>query len=174
MLTLTGCRSGDRNLSDALNFRTKLLGSNGCTFTCHVDADYGDGVHSFSMDCDFEGESCSFTITAPDSIRGISAKVEDDGSELSFEDLRLEYGTLANGYVAPLTAPWIIASAWTEGYIDHAGRDGEDYVLVIRKGYDKEELTVISWLRHGVPVHAEVLYQGEKVLTVKIENFSYR
>jgi hypothetical protein len=139
-----------------------------------VDADYGDGVHSFSMDCEFNGDSCDFTVTAPDTIRGISAMIKDDGSELEFDGLRLEYGTLASGYVAPLTAPWLIASAWSDGYIDYAGQDGEDYVLCIRKGYEKEELTVISRLRHGVPVNAEVQYQGEKVLTITIENFSFR
>lgn len=174
MLFLSACHSKDGNLTNALEFRAELLEHTGCSFTCHVDADYGDGVHSFSMDCEFDGKSCDFTLTEPSTIGGISANVSADGTELSFDGLRLEYGKLANGYLAPLTAPWIVASAWTDGYIDQAGKDGEDYVLSIRKGYDKEELTVMTWLRHGVPAHAEVFYQGEKVLTVAIENFSYR
>ena len=170
---LSGCTKNERILQPALDFRTNVLGAETCKFSCHVEADYGDRVYTFSLDCVYDGENAEFTVTAPETIAGIQAKIHDGDAELQFDGVSLEYGVLANGYVAPLKTPWILGNAWSKEYIASAWEEDGYYCFSVLAGYDEEELTVNTWLKDRKPVKAEVLYEGKRVLNITIENFTY-
>ena len=160
-------------MQNGLDFRTRLLESEGCQYSCQIEADYGERVYDFSLDCIFDGEDGHLTVTAPENIAGITAVVDRDDASLEFDGLSLQYGELANGHVAPLTGPWLLGSAWAEDYISHAGAEGEQTRITYRKGYHDEEVIIDTWLRDGLPVYAEVSCEGRRVLTIQIQDFVF-
>ncbi len=168
-----GCEKKDSRLQTALAFRTKLLESGGCRFTCQVQADYGEKIYSFSMNCAFDGEDGEMTILAPEAIAGIHAEIDGENATLSFDGASLEYGELANGYVAPLTVPWLLGSAWAGDYISLTGTEGDLTRVTWLKGYNEEELTIDTWLQEGIPTYAEVSHGGRRVLAVTIQDFVF-
>lgn len=172
-ILLTGCRKTESHMQSAMDFRTALQRANGCTFSADVTAEYPEKVFTFSLDCVFENDQMKLRVTKPGVIEGICAGVHNGTASLEFEDISLEFGKLANGNVAPLTAPWILASAWKSDYISSAGADGNRTRATILKGYNDEELTIDTWFENELPVYAEISYAGTRVLQISIENFTY-
>ena len=170
---LSGCAEKESTLQPALRFRTALLESGGCTFSCDVTADYGSEVYEFSLDCAWMDGKATLTVTKPDTVSGITAQVADDGAAILFDGVRLEYGTLANGHVAPLAVPWLFGSAWESDYISSAGEEDGCCRMTVLKGYNDAELTVDTWLDDGIPVCGEVSCGGTRVLAVTFRNFSF-
>ena len=159
-------------MQTALDFRGSLLSAGGCRFSADVAADFGDRVYDFTLACAYDGTVGTLTVTAPRSIAGISATVRDGSSRLEFDGAGLDFGPLANGVASPLCLPWLLGSAWSGDYIAWAGKDGEyDYITWL-KGYNEQELTINTWFQKNIPVRAEVLSGGQRVLTATIEDFA--
>lgn len=174
LLCLSGCGKSEGPTQKALDFRTALMQEEGCSFTADITADYGDKLYVFSVSAECSGDETKITVLSPDSIAGIVATVSADGAKLSFEDTCLDFGKLANGYVSPVSAPWLLHRCWIGEYIAYAGADGDLERITYLKGYNKQEVTLDTWLSaDGVPVHAEVLYDGVRCLTIEIKDFQY-
>ena len=169
---LAGC-SGEKVQAgqSALDFRTDLMAHNGCSFTAQISADYGDQVYAFTLKCRSDGEETRLQVTEPDAIAGIAATVSADGTKLQFDDAELDFGKLANGYVSPVTVPWLLVQCWMGEYIAWSGADGDLERVTYLRGYDDAELTVDTWFSNGVPLHAEVIYDDVRCLTVEILDF---
>ena len=171
LVMLTGCGK-EEPTQRAVNLRTALLSAQGCSFTAHVRADYGERIYDFSLDADYSPEKTTLTVTAPEEIAGISAITDKSGTSLQYDGMELAMGKLANGIVSPILIPWILGQCWTGEYISCAGRDGELYRVTYLKGYDEEELQVDTWLDgDDIPVYAEIFHQDARCITVQIENF---
>lgn len=172
---LTGCAGTElaKPSQKALDFRTALMDAGGCRFTADVTADYGARVYAFTLDCDYivDGEA-HLTVTAPENIAGITATVSSDGAAVEFDGAALDFGQMANGYVAPLAAPWLLGNCWTAEYISSAGPDGDLERVTYLQGYNEEELTLDTWLdQTGTPVRCEISWNGSRCLTVDLTNF---
>lgn len=172
---LTGCAGTEtaKPSQEALHFRTALMEAGGCRFTAAVTADYGARVYDFTLDCDYavDGEA-HLTVVQPENIAGITAAVSGNGAQVQFDGAELDFGALANGYVAPMALPWLLGSCWVGEYISCAGPDGDYERVSYLKGYDGAELTLDTWLDpSGVPVRSEVTWNGTRCLTVTITNF---
>jgi hypothetical protein len=173
-LTLSACQRTENLTQPALDLRAAVL-ERGCSFTAEITADFGDTTCEFSAECRYSPDGTTeVTILAPETISGISATVADDGATLEFDGLLLDLGTLAGGHVAPLTAPAILAQCWAGEYISTVGAEGDDCLVTYLRGYDNDELTVLTRLsgESGVPISGEVAYQGSTVLFVTITDFS--
>ena len=168
----SGCRGEDSAMQTALDFRGSLLSAGGCRFTADVEADFGERIYDFTLECTYNGTDGTLNVTAPKSIAGISATVSDGSSELEFDGVSLDFGPLANGFASPLSLPWLLGSAWTGDYIAWAGRDGDLAYVTWLKGYQEQELSINTWFQKNIPVRAEVLSEGRRVLTVTIEDFA--
>lgn len=171
LLFLSGCALKGDPTQKALDFRTSLMAANGCTFTADVTANYEDRIYQFTLACDYlEGET-NLEVLAPETIAGIKAHVKNGETRLEFEDVLLEFGKLANGYVSPVAVPWLLVQCWIGEYIAYAGSDGDQHRVTYLRGYNDEELAVDTWLQNGVPAYAEVAYDNVKCLSVIISDF---
>ena len=172
---LTGCAGTElaKPSQKALDFRTALMEAGGCSFTADITADYGARVYEFTLDCEYTvGGEAHLTVTKPETIAGIAATVSADGATVEFDGASLDFGQMANGYVAPLAAPWILGNCWTAEYISSAGADGDLERVTYLQGYHEEELTLDTWLdRSGVPVRCEISWNGSRCLTIDLTNF---
>ena len=171
-LFLVGCSSDHAdNGQFALDFRTTMLGSSGCSFSAKITADYEEHVFVFAVDCRSKDGQMHLCVKEPESIAGIAATVSDSGTELVFEDVELDFGQLANGRVSPVTVPGLLEQCWRSAYIAWSGADGEAQRITYLHGYNSEELTVDTWFSDGVPFYAEVLCDNVKCISVEILNF---
>ena len=172
LMVFSGCGKGKEPTQQALDFRTGLLGTEGCSFTAKIRADYGEKLYDFTLEAVCSQEETRLTVCEPKEIAGISAVVTKNGAKLEFDGAELDFGKLANGYISPVSVPWLLAQCWMGEYISMAGSDGDLYRVTYLRGYEDEEVTVDTWFaENGVPVYGEVFYDGVRCITVEIEDF---
>lgn len=175
VVMLSGCSSGNKELERGMALRDRLLSGQGCSFDAEVTADYGDKLYDFSMACQGDAQgNLSFTVTAPETIAGITGTVSDSGGKLTFDDTALHFELMADDQLSPVSAPWIFLKTLRSGYLTSAGMDGEQLRLTIDDSYEEDALQLDIWLDgNDVPVRAEILYDGRRILSLSIKNFAF-
>lgn len=173
MLLLTGCSSGHQAIDRALDLRGRLLGGSGCSFTAKITADHGDSVQYFTVDCkgDDRGE-LEFTVKSPETIAGIQGSISEDGGKLTFDDVALAFPLLTQEQISPVSAPWIFLRTLRGGYLTSAGEDDGLLRVTIDDTYEEDALQLDIWLNgENMPVRAEILYDGVRILSLEVEQF---
>lgn len=173
MLLLSGCGRNGKELDRAMELRSKLLGASECSFRTEITADYGDKVHSFTMDNLSDGNGdVHFTVVKPDSIAGITGSIGHSGGELTFDDTALAFPLLADGLFAPVSAPWLLMKTLRSGYLTSAGMEGELLRITIDDRYEENALTADIWVNsENCPIRGEFSWQGRSILTILVEDF---
>lgn len=157
-----------------MEMRRKMQ-SAGCSFRITVSADYSDMIHTFVMDCaaDQQG-NVTFTVTAPETIFGITGNLTAQSGFLTFDEEVLAFSMLADGQLSPVSAPWILISTLRGGYLRYYSETADGYRLTIDDSYEDRSMQVEVWLNSDdVPVFAEIIWQGQRILTMKVENFAF-
>ena len=173
-LLLCGCAGSDSALDRGMALREKMLVS-GCGFTAHITADYGDVTYTFSLACaaDTEG-SVSFTVLSPETIRDISGVLSAKGGKLTFDDKALAFEMLADGELSPVSAPWLLVRTLQSGYLSSCSVDNGKVRMSMDDSYREDALQLEVWLNEGdMPSGAEFVWQGRKVLSMIVEDFSF-
>lgn len=172
LLFLSGCKSENALLQPGLALRENLLNGKGCRFQAEIKADFGDITSSFSLDCRVDNNGdLSFEVLSPESISGISGSVDQQSGKLTFEETVLTFPLLAEGEVSPVSAPWLFYKALTGGYLRTSGKDGNQIRLTVDDSFQGENLTLDIWLEEGLPVCAEIQWQGRNILSLWISDF---
>lgn len=120
LLLLTGCTGGggvSEAEQEALLIRGEYLEKENFSAQAHVVADYGQRVYEYEFDVAVNGEDTRITVTAPETVAGISAHLEGDSSLLEYEDLVLETGPLDDDGLTPVSAVPDILEAVRSGFI---------------------------------------------------------
>ena len=173
MLLLCGCSETQKEMDRAMALRTKLLGSQECTFTAEITADYGDKTYEFSLDCvgDTEGD-LRFTVQRPDTIAGITGMISEENGALTFDDVVLYFEHLADGQVTPVSAPWILIHTLRGGYIIACTMEDNLLHLTIDDSYQEDALRLEVWLNEeNVPVHTDIIWKNRRILSINIIDF---
>ena len=175
VLLLLGCKKSDSDLNKALSFRQSLMSAQSTQFDCSVTADYGDKIYSFSLRCQFdENGIMMFEVLQPESITGITGKVSKDGGDLIFDNQALGFPIIADGYLSPVSAPWLFMKSLRSGYISSCGRDGDGYRLRTDDSFETNPLQIEIWLNQNfTPIRGEFLWLGKRILTLEVSNFTY-
>lgn len=173
LLCLGGCSSKNAELERAMNLRAKLLPAS-VSFDAEITADYGDEIHTFSVYCEGDSQgNLGFQVTAPETIAEITGRIEAGEGKLTYRDTVLAFPLLAEEQVSPASAPWIFYTTLRGGYLTAAGMEEDLLRLTIDDSYEEEALTVDIWLDEtDTPIRAEILYDGRRILTLNIENFT--
>ena len=175
LFMLTGCAGTEQQLGRAMALREKLLSASGCSFDAVVTADYGDVTYTFSMNCrgDDQG-NLQFAVVEPQTIAGISGTVSSTGGKLTFDDKALTFGLMAEGLVTPVSAPWLFLKTLRSGYLTSCGKEGNYLRLSIDDSYEEDALHLDIWLGEGdLPVQSDIYWQGCRLLSIQVENFTF-
>ena len=105
------------------------------------------------------------TLTAPETLSGMTARVDSSGAKLVFDGAEIGFSTLA--------APWVLADCWANGYIAWSGMEGDLLRVTYRTGYGTDELQADVWFDGGVPARAELSYEGALLLSAELTNFTF-
>ena len=170
---LVGCKSLSSEIDRAMSLRSRLLRSNGLEFDAKITADYGDRIHNFSMHCSSDTlGNIKFTVTEPSTIAGITGTVSEDGGKLTFDDQALAFELLADGQIAPVSAPWILIHTLFSGYLSSCGIDGSGLRISIDDSFKDAPLHIDIWTdQEDLPVRGEVLWQGRRILSIEVSDF---
>lgn len=161
-------------MARGMQLREKIL-QNSCSFVAQITADYGDKSYTFSAGCtaDTEG-NLSFVVLSPESIGGITGKITSEKGYLTFDDAVLAFPLLADGEVSPVSAPWLMIRTLRGGYLESAGMDGDNLLLTIYDSYEEDALQLDIFLdEENRPVHTDILWQGRRVLSIAVKEFSF-
>ena len=168
---LTGCSGAPKELEEALELRSRLLQASACSFTAEITADYGDKLHTFTMECkaDQAGD-VFFTVTKPDTISGITGNLTGAGGNLTFDDTALHFELLAERQLSPISAPWVFLKTLRGGNITSACREEGFIRISADDSYEENALSLDIWLNENKePVHGEILYDGRRILSLAVE-----
>lgn len=174
VLCLTGCGGKNTELERGLSLRAAVLKAASCSFVCQITADYGDKIYSFTMDCtaDTDGD-VDFTVTAPETIGGITGTLSGEGGELTFGDTALYFDVLAEGLLSPVSGPWVLIKALRSGCLTSAGLDGECLRLSIDDSYADNGLHLDIWCDgEDLPAKAEIRWEERTILSMSVINFT--
>ena len=173
LVILTGCTGKRDEMDRIMNLRAKLLGSEGCTFTAQIAADYGDALHEFTLTCEGTNDGdLGFRVESPDTLTGITGRFKGSEGYLTFDDVVLSFPLLADDQVTPVSGPWILLKTLLGGYLTACTMEEELLHLTINDSYEEDALQMEIWLSpEDAPVHAEIIYDGRRIVTMKIDHF---
>ena len=174
MVLLAGCSRQEESLNRAMGLRARLLGCISCTFDAVITADYGDELYTFAMSCTGDNDgNLQFTVTDPQTLAGITGKFEGRKGMLTFDDFALEFPRLTDDQITPVSGPWILLRTLLGGYLTACGSEGENLLVTINDSYEDDALTLDVWLSaENTPIRAEILWDGRRIVTMDIENFT--
>ena len=173
LVMLPVCTGKRDEMDRVMRLRAELLGSEGCSFTAHLTADYGDQIHEFTLYCEGRNNGdLGFRVEAPETIEGITGRFQGKEGALTFDDEVLAFPLIVDGQVTPVSGPWIFLKTLLGGYLTACGQEEEYLHLTIDDSYADDALQLEIWLNEAdVPVQGEIIYDGRRILTMKFENF---
>lgn len=174
MFMLSGCTNRGNELDRAMILREQLSKSAGYSFTAFICADYGEKVYTFAMECSGDANgNLIFSVTEPASISGVTGKFTQGAAELTFDDHALAFEVLADGQITPVSAPWFMMKALTGGYLKSCGEDGEGLYLEIDDSYAEDAVHTQIWTdSQDIPIRADILWQGRRILSMEVKDFT--
>ena len=173
LLFLAGCSSASTEIDRGMALRSKLLQASHTSFDTAITADYGDKAYEFAMACrgDDKG-NVTFTVTAPESIAGITGSIANGDGKLTFENTALHFELMTDDQLSPVSAPWIFLKTLRSGYLTSAGLEEQQLRLTIDDSYEEDALQLDIWLNtDDLPERAEILYNGRNILSLTVKNF---
>ena len=171
---LCGCSGNAQQLDRAMALRGKIQQKE-VTFDTVITADYGDKVYTFGMQChaDTMG-NLKFTVTEPQSISGVSGTVSKGSGKLTFDDKGLAFDVLADDLISPVSGPWVLMQTLRGGYLTSCVQEGELLRVAIDDSYEENALHLEVWLNsEDIPQQCEVYWQGRRLLSMDVKNFTF-
>ena len=173
VLVLTGCASSSGGeMNRALALRGKLLKGESWGFQTEISADFGEKVYDFGMDCQADNKgNVAFTVTAPETISGITGEISAQGGNLTYDGTALAFDLLADGRLSPVSGPWVLVSALRGGSITGVGEQDGRLVLNVNDSYEDDALTLdVTLDENDLPARAEIFCQGKRILSMTLKN----
>ena len=176
ILFLTGCANAKNEIERGMALRSKLLSAEYCSFDVGITADYGDNLYNFTLFCEADSSGdLTFDVKSPESISGITGRIDAEGGKLTFDDTVLFFDMMADDQISPISAPWVFLKTLRSGYLTSAGMEENYLRLTIDDSYADDALQLDIWLGEGdAPVRCEILHDGRRILSLDVENFQIR
>ena len=181
-LLLSGCKAGNggegpEELTGTI--REEYQNMAGWSATADLTVDYGDKVFDFTMDVQWrrDGETM-LTVTAPELLSGITARVAEDETVLEYDGAGLSLGALDGDGLTPVSAVTALMARIDQGYMAQwkwAGPEDSQLTILCRDpelapNEGTEFLLTFDRDSHAL-LSAEVSSAGATVLTVSFSDF---
>ena len=179
MLLLAGCTPAKVSQAEelALGLRGEYLEMTACSAHLSVTADYGQRVYDYEMDAVLEGEELTLTLTAPETVAGMTAHLSEGEGQLEYEGVWVETGTLDENGLTPLSAFSAMLEAARGGYITACSLEEEENLLRVDCGDPTaspgEGREVTLWFEPSTRnlVRGEVSVDGFRVILCECTDF---
>ena len=182
-LLLAACGGGSGGRGDeelALDIRAEYLGMAACAATAEITADYGQRVYEYAVAAEFDGAQTRLTLTAPEDIAGVTARLKDGAATLEYDGASLETGELDGQGLSPVSALPALLNAVQTGFIAEVGREDLDETATLRiccrdpeqaPGAGVETAVWFDLDTHGL-VQGEISVDGARVILCRFTQFT--
>ena len=183
ILLLSACKGGpaaETPEEAALALREEYQALAGWSATGDVSVCYSDTVYDFTLDAKWqrEGETV-LTVTAPELLAGITARVARGETVLEYDGAGLSLGLLDGAGLTPVSAVTALMEQIEKGYMARCSWSGEEeqYLQISFQDPELEAnagtqfLLTFDRAGHAL-LSAEVSAAGETVLTADIRDFT--
>ena len=135
-LLLAGCGAGGVSEAEqlALTIRGEYLAMDGCAARAAVTADYGQRVYRYEMAVAVSGEETLLTLSAPETVAGLTARMSGGENLLEFDGISVETGPLDENGLTPVSAVPALLEAARSGYITACALEEDGAVLRVDCG----------------------------------------
>lgn len=182
-LLLSGCRTAEGTAGpqeQALLIRSRYLENNGCAAKLNVTADYGQRVYTYTVDVTVTGEETVLTVTQPQELAGVTARMIGKQSRLEYDGAILETGPLDGEGLTPLSAAPALLECARSGFIDSCTVEplGETSALRVLcrdpEGPAGQGRETTLWLdeQTGALLRGEIAVDGYRVILCEFLQFS--
>ena len=135
-LLLAGC--GRLEVSEAeqlaLEIRGEYLELERCSASLEITADYGQRVYQFEMEAQVQGEDAALTLTAPETVAGLTARWAGEAGTLEYDGVAVETGSLDPEGLDPVSAFPVLLEAARSGYMAACALEEDGAVLRVDCG----------------------------------------
>ena len=179
ILLLSACAGGggqEEQLSLAV--RGSYLEMTACSAAVTLTADYGQRVYRYELELAREGENTTLTLTAPDNVAGITARLEGEGGLLEYDGLSVETGPLDGEGLTPVSAIPALLETARSGYITACALEEEGALLRLDcgdpEGTPGEGVETTLWFdaqTHAL-VRGEIRTEGFRAVLCEFTNFT--
>ena len=174
IVLLTGCGGEDSLLAQGIAFRSELISRGGCSFHAQITVDYGQEIQCFAVECESDGDGeVTFCVKEPDTIEGITGKMDGQEGTVTYDGLQLAFPLLANDRISPVSAPALMVECWLREYILSAGETEGICRVSYEKKINEKDLLIDTYFENHIPISAELCYNGYRIVNIKITDFTF-
>lgn len=173
LLMVTGC--GEKGSAAA-----EIQRQYGLIDTAQMEAEVtfrnGSDERCFTLQCDYTPDKAQVTVTAPETVAGVTATVTGEDLTLNYDGESLSVGDM--GALSPLASLPQLLRAIASGYVLEEGQETlEDTSccrLVLDTTIGGEAVTCSVWIDEEtlLPRYGEFSVDGETITSVKMLAFS--
>ena len=177
---LTGC--GQPGVSEAeelaLTIRGEYLAMDRCAVQAAVTADYGQRVYQYEMAVSVNGEETSLTLSAPETVAGLTARLSGEENLLEFDGVSVETGPLDGDGLTPVSALPALLEAARSGYITACALEEDGTLLRMDcgdpAGSPGTGTEIVLWFDAAAHtlVRGEVNVDGFRVILCEFSGFT--
>ena len=168
LVILCGC--SDNGEESFLKFMQQVYTADQVSFNAVVRAEYSDKTAEFKLGYLQDENGAVVEILEPELVAGIKARVSKDSTQLEYENVILDIGTLSDNGLSPMSALHVLIKAMREGHLDIVWT--EDNMLAARI-IPTDDTTVTLWLsKELVPLNAEISCDEKTVVFIEITDWS--
>lgn len=179
-LPLAGC--GKAGVSEAeelaLAIRGEYLTMTGCAAKADITADYGRRVYQYGMTVAVTEQETVLTLTAPETVAGLSARMTGEESLLEFDGLSVETGPMDENGLTPVASVPALLEAARTGYITACALEEDGTVLRVdcgdpvgSPGMGTETVLWFDTATHAL-VKGEISVDGFRVILCEFSDFT--
>jgi hypothetical protein len=182
ILPLCACRADGSTAPQerALAIRTDYLSADGCTAQVTLTADYGRRVYCYQGGVTANGQETVLTLTAPEEVAGVVARLKNGGSALEYDGAVVETGPLSDDGLTPLGAVPALLEAARSAFMDSStleSVDGQNLLRVLCRDPaldpgQGQEFTLWFDPGSGALLQGELSLDGHRVITCQFQQFT--
>ena len=177
---LTGC--GQPGVSEAeelaLTIRGEYLAMDRCAVQVSVTADYGQRVYQYELAAAVSGEETVLTLSAPETVAGLTARITGEDSRLEFDGVSVETGPLDPSGLSPVSSIPVLLEAARSGYMTACALEEEGTLLRVdcgdpagTPGTGTETALWFDASSHAL-VQGEISVDGFRVILCEFSDFT--
>ncbi len=183
MTTLLLASCGTAGVSEAeelaLTIRGEYLAMDRCAAQASITADYGRRVYEYGMAVSVDGEETLLTLSKPETVAGLCARLTGEKNLLEFDGVALETGPLDENGLTPVSAVPALLEAARSGYITTCGLEEDGTVLRVDcgdpAGSPGSGTEIVLWF--DAATHAltrgEISVDGFRVILCQFSGFTW-
>ncbi len=135
-LLLAGCGRAevDKGEELALAIRGEYLAMDRCAAQASITADYGQRVYQYEMAVTVTESETTLSLTAPETVAGLTARLEGEEGLLEFDGVSVETGPMDENGLTPASAVPALLEAARSGYITACALEEDGALLRVDCG----------------------------------------